>query len=72
MHFLQSARESILSPGPPPPKAHLGPPKVAIIGAGFSGVLTAAHCVGHGFDATIFEAGSRRALGGIWSVGPGA
>ena len=40
---------------------------VAIIGAGVTGISTAAHLIGHGFEVTIFEAGSEERLGGIWS-----
>ncbi|MCO5566069.1 hypothetical protein L7F22_019745 [Adiantum nelumboides] len=40
---------------------------VAVIGAGVTGVSTAAHLIGHGFEVTIFEAGSEERLGGIWS-----
>lgn len=57
-----------LSPDPPPPNAHLRRPRIAIIGAGLTGVSAAAHCVGHGFDVVIFEADGRENLGGIWSV----
>ena len=35
-----------------------------------TGVSAASHCVGHGFDVTIFEAGDEKNLGGIWSVSP--
>jgi heterodisulfide reductase subunit A-like polyferredoxin len=58
----------ILSPDPPNPSTHLGRPKIAIIGAGITGVSSAAHCIGHGFDVVIFEAGDKESLGGIWSV----
>ncbi|EMC98203.1 hypothetical protein BAUCODRAFT_155411 [Baudoinia panamericana UAMH 10762] len=57
----------IFAPNPPPPHAELGRPKIAIIGAGITGVSSASHCVGHGFDCTIFEAGPREHLGGIWA-----
>ena len=55
---------------PPPPKdgTKLRRPRIAIIGAGLTGVSAAAHCVGHGFDVHIFEAEDRKYLGGIWSV----
>lgn len=43
-------------------------PRIAIIGAGVTGVTAAAHCVGHGVDVQIFEAASREGLGGVWSV----
>jgi heterodisulfide reductase subunit A-like polyferredoxin len=57
-----------ISPAPPPTNASLNRPRIAIIGAGLTGVSSASHCVGHGFDVTIFESGSREELGGIWSV----
>ena len=59
-----------LASRPPSPNAKLSRPRIAIIGAGLTGVSSAAHCVGHGFDVTIFEEGDRGALGGIWSVSP--
>jgi NADPH-dependent 2,4-dienoyl-CoA reductase/sulfur reductase-like enzyme len=66
--IVQWVLDKLLSPAPPPPGAKLSRPKVAIIGAGLTGVSAASHCVGHGFECTIFEAGSRKHLGGIWSV----
>ncbi|KAK7751994.1 hypothetical protein SLS62_005956 [Diatrype stigma] len=57
----------ILSPNPPEPHQHLGRPKIAVIGAGITGVTSASHCIGHGFDVVIFEAGSEENIGGIWS-----
>ncbi len=60
--------DKLLSPTPPPPNANLRRPKIAVIGAGLTGVSSAAHCIGHGFDVQIFEAGPRDNLGGIWSV----
>ncbi|KAK4631636.1 Baeyer-Villiger monooxygenase [Fulvia fulva] len=65
--LIQSVLDYLLSPTPPPPGAKLGRPKIAIIGAGLTGVSSASHCVGHGFDVQIFEAGSRKNLGGIWA-----
>lgn len=32
-----------------------------------TGVSSASHYVGHGFDCRIFEAGSKDSVGGIWS-----
>jgi hypothetical protein len=64
---IQYVLSFILSPTPPPPNAQLGRPKIAIIGAGLTGISSAAHCVGHGFDVTIFEAGSQDNVGGIWT-----
>ena len=60
--------DKLLSPTPPAPHAHLRRPKIAVIGAGLTGVSSAAHCIGHGFDVHVFEAGPRENLGGIWSV----
>lgn len=65
---IQSLIDYLFAPSPPSPSVTLSRPKVAVIGAGLTGVSAAAHCVGHGFEATIFEAGGREALGGIWSV----
>lgn len=60
----------IFSPEPPAPGARLRRPRIAIIGAGLTGVSAASHCVGHGFDVVLFEAGDKSHLGGIWSVSP--
>jgi cation diffusion facilitator CzcD-associated flavoprotein CzcO len=38
--------------------------RVAIVGAGISGVVTAAHLKSEGLDVTVFERSS--AAGGIW------
>lgn len=38
--------------------------RVAVIGAGISGVVTAAHLKNEGLDVTVFERSS--AAGGIW------
>lgn len=61
----------ILAPDPPPPGKKLRRPRIAVIGAGLTGVAAASHCVGHGFETVIFEAGPREQLGGIWSVSDG-
>lgn len=66
--ILQWIVGKALSPNPPPGDQQLSRPKIAIIGAGITGVTAAAHCVGHGFDVVIFEKGGRDSLGGIWSV----
>lgn len=65
--LFQWLTDKILSPYPPGPSTRLGRPRIAVIGAGITGVTSAAHCIGHGFDVTIFEAGSEDDLGGIWS-----
>lgn len=66
--LVQWFLDKLLSPNPPQPGDNLGRPKIAVIGAGLTGVSAASHCVGHGFDVQIFEAGPRKQLGGIWSV----
>lgn len=66
--LLQWFLAKIFSPYPPAPGARLRRPKIAIIGAGLTGVSAASHCVGHGFDVVLFEAGGREHLGGIWTV----
>jgi len=66
--IIQWFLDKLLSPDPPQPGVKLSRPKIAIIGAGLTGVSAASHCVGHGFDVRIFEAGPRKQLGGIWSV----
>lgn len=66
--LIQWILDKLLSPTPPPPNAILRRPRIAVIGAGLTGVSAASHCVGHGFDVTIFEAGDEKSIGGIWSV----
>ena len=70
--IFQWLTDKLLSPKPPSENARLGHnrPKIAVIGAGITGVTSAAHCIGHGFDVVIFEAGSKDNVGGIWSVSP--
>ncbi|GAB7349151.1 hypothetical protein MBLNU459_g8090t1 [Dothideomycetes sp. NU459] len=65
--LYQLVLAKILSPTPPPPGKKLRRPRIAIVGAGLTGVAAASHCVGHGFDVHIFEAGPRSHLGGIWA-----
>lgn len=66
--LIQWVIAKCLAPTPPRSNSELRRPKVAVIGAGITGVTAAAHCVGHGFDVVIFEAGSKDRLGGIWTV----
>jgi len=65
--ILQYVLDKVFSPTPPPPQARLVRPKIAVIGAGLTGVSAASHIVGHGFDCRIFEAGPKERVGGIWS-----
>ncbi|CAA7269404.1 unnamed protein product [Cyclocybe aegerita] len=41
--------------------------RIAVIGAGITGVSSAAHAIGHGFEVVIFEAAPKSKLGGIWA-----
>ena len=66
--LIQWLADIIFSPTPPRPSTRLGRPKIAVIGAGITGVSAASHCIGHGFDVVIFEAGSKDNVGGIWTV----
>lgn len=66
--ILQWLTDKLLSPKPPGQNAREDRPKVAVIGAGITGVTAAAHCIGHGFEVVIFEAGNKDQVGGIWSV----
>lgn len=69
---MQAVLVYIFSPIPPPPTTqnpNLPRKRVAVIGAGLTGVSSAAHCVGNGFDVQLFESRSKeQGLGGIWSV----
>ncbi|KAL9599429.1 MAG: hypothetical protein Q9219_003866 [cf. Caloplaca sp. 3 TL-2023] len=67
--LIQWVLDKLFSSTPPFPKATvLGRPRIAVIGAGLTGISSASHCVGHGFDVTIFETGDEKNLGGIWSI----
>jgi len=67
--WTQLLLDKLLSPPPPGPHTHLNRPKIAVIGAGITGVSAAAHLIAHGHDVMIFEAGSRESLGGVLAVG---
>lgn len=69
---FQTVLNWVFAPVPPPPTSpatSLPKKRIAVIGAGLTGVSSAAHCVGHGFDVQLFESRSKeKGLGGIWSV----
>ncbi|KIJ51164.1 hypothetical protein M422DRAFT_203180, partial [Sphaerobolus stellatus SS14] len=48
---------------PEQPKEPYG--RIAVIGAGLTGVASAAHAIAHNFEVTIYEAGPK--VGGIWA-----
>ena len=39
--------------------------RIAVIGAGLTGVSSAAHCISHGFDVVIYDKSDT--VGGIWA-----
>lgn len=64
--YLQAIISFLFAPLPPSQKdSKLNLGHVAVIGAGVTGVSTAAHLVGHGFNVTIFDQSD--SVGGIWS-----
>ncbi|KIL00177.1 hypothetical protein PAXRUDRAFT_8402 [Paxillus rubicundulus Ve08.2h10] len=50
---------------PPPERIKHPYGRIAIIGAGLTGISSAAHAISHGFEVVIFEANNR--VGGIWT-----
>ncbi|KAF2453806.1 dimethylaniline monooxygenase (N-oxide forming) [Lineolata rhizophorae] len=66
-HLFQKLVIALFSPKTPKPHQSLLGPRVAVIGAGLSGVSGAAHCIGYGCDVMIFERHPRDGLGGIWA-----
>jgi dimethylaniline monooxygenase (N-oxide forming) len=56
--FIQILISLVFSPLPPPAHPSQRPlGHVAVIGAGVTGVASASHLIGHGFEVTIFEQG---------------
>ncbi|KAI5479695.1 dimethylaniline monooxygenase (N-oxide forming) [Pseudohyphozyma bogoriensis] len=63
--IYQRIVRALFSPEYAPRPANLKPyGRIAVIGCGITGVSSAAHFVGHGFDVVIFE--SEKDCGGIW------
>lgn len=64
--WIQSIISWVFAPIPPSlqtPQKPLG--HVAIIGAGITGISSASHLLGHGFEVTIFDDSDK--VGGIWA-----
>ncbi|KAL7278190.1 hypothetical protein ACG7TL_008164 [Trametes sanguinea] len=57
----------LFKPPPPPGAEYPKSPKgrIAIVGAGVTGISSAAHAVAHGFDVVIYEQGDT--VGGVWT-----
>ncbi len=47
------------------PQLKMQKPKVCVVGAGMSGLVSAKTCLESGLDVTVFE--SRETLGGVWA-----
>lgn len=65
--LIQSIVVWVFSPPSHYASKHNNGLRIAVIGAGISGISSAAHCRGHGADVTVFEARSEKCLGGIWA-----
>ncbi|GAA96757.1 uncharacterized protein L969DRAFT_67256 [Mixia osmundae IAM 14324] len=67
--FVQHCIAFVFAPSLPPPQdqrnAAYG--HVAVIGAGVSGVSTAAHLIGNGFLVTLYDDSPAKAPGGVWA-----
>ncbi|KAF9244464.1 hypothetical protein BU15DRAFT_85859 [Melanogaster broomeanus] len=63
--FVQRLLISVWKPAPPPKRIEHPYARIAVIGAGLTGISSAAHAVSHGFEVVIFEADDR--VGGIWA-----
>ena len=63
--YLQFLITLVFQPKPPPKQIKRPYARIAVIGAGLTGVSSAAHAVSHGFEVVIYEANDRP--GGIWA-----
>ncbi|KAH9811541.1 hypothetical protein DFH28DRAFT_1084821 [Melampsora americana] len=68
-HWFSGAIQSLIaiihSPKPPGPAPLKPLGRIAIIGAGVTGVSSAAHCVAHGFEVVMFD--KKNVTGGVWN-----
>ncbi|KAM0746939.1 FAD/NAD(P)-binding domain-containing protein [Meredithblackwellia eburnea MCA 4105] len=65
-NIYQSLISATFSPHFQPPRPGAKPyGRIAIVGAGLTGISSAAHAVAHGFEVVIYE--SEEDVGGIWS-----
>ncbi|KAF9222244.1 FAD/NAD(P)-binding domain-containing protein [Gyrodon lividus] len=63
--FFQRLIIAVWKPTPPPKRIEHPYARIAIIGAGLTGVSSAAHAISHGFEVVIFEADG--CVGGVWA-----
>ncbi|KAH9942799.1 FAD/NAD(P)-binding domain-containing protein [Amylocystis lapponica] len=65
--LVQAVIVWLFKPPPPPAPAMPTTPRarIAVVGAGLTGVSSAAHAIAHGFDVVLFEQSD--AVGGIWA-----
>ncbi|TFY78192.1 hypothetical protein EWM64_g5819 [Hericium alpestre] len=64
--LIQAVFILLFKPAPPKDEKLRRPfGRIAVVGAGLTGISSAAHCIAHNFDVVIFEADDRP--GGIWA-----
>ncbi|EKM51088.1 uncharacterized protein PHACADRAFT_212988 [Phanerochaete carnosa HHB-10118-sp] len=63
--FIQLPIILIFKPPLPPKELKRPRGRIAVIGAGLTGVSSAAHAISHGFDVVIYEKENK--IGGIWT-----
>ncbi|EJD48241.1 FAD/NAD(P)-binding domain-containing protein [Auricularia subglabra TFB-10046 SS5] len=66
-YLLQYFIIAVFRPRPPRTSGKLQHPhgRIAVIGAGLTGVSSAAHCIANGFEVVLFE--QKDKIGGIWA-----
>lgn len=65
VQLLYQPLVSLLFTAPPLPSNSQPLGRVAVVGAGLTGIASAAHLVAHGFDVVIYE--SAEEIGGVWA-----
>ncbi|KAG8859908.1 hypothetical protein FRC20_011745 [Serendipita sp. 405] len=63
--LIQKIIVLVFKPRPPRNESPQYRGRIAVVGAGLSGISSAAHSVAHGFDVVIFETNDK--VGGIWA-----
>jgi cation diffusion facilitator CzcD-associated flavoprotein CzcO len=65
--LVQSVLIALFKSRPPKSRSFKPRGRIAVIGAGLTGVSSAAHAIAHGFEVVIYEAAEGPHPGGIWS-----